>query len=140
MEYTKAWNERQERLHKEQEDKKEADLEGIERRLPDKMPVPRNTAVVYEDTASASVSQASQEQYSHENTGSATSAKLYCPCCPAWLYTPQKEEKAYRNAVYNASRVPTREQRCVLWQGGELPGENDVPQHLDLPSTDPADK
>eukprot|EP00971_Amphidinium_carterae_P238519 4734953-Amphidinium_carterae.1 len=61
MEYTKDWNERQERLHKKQENKKEADLKGIKRRLPDKIPVPRNTAVVYKDTASASVFQASQK-------------------------------------------------------------------------------
>eukprot|EP00971_Amphidinium_carterae_P057719 1141646-Amphidinium_carterae.1 len=99
---TKAWNERQERIYKEREDKKAEDLEGLERRLPDKMPVPRNTAVVYEETASASVSQASQEQYSRENTGFATSAKFYCPCCPNWLFTPQKRylHLAMQHTVY----------------------------------------
>eukprot|EP00971_Amphidinium_carterae_P198062 3931157-Amphidinium_carterae.1 len=141
----------------------------MERRLPDKMPVPRNTVVVYEDTASASVSQASQKQYSVRIL-----ALLPLPNCTAhvaqpgytrrrratctWLCNIQytyrsskegdkprtfagyKEEKAYRNAVNNASRAPTREQRCALWQGGELPGENNVSQHMDLPSTDPADR
>eukprot|EP00971_Amphidinium_carterae_P206990 4106858-Amphidinium_carterae.1 len=57
QEESKAWNERQERLHKEQEDKRAEDLQGLERRLPDKshkIPLPRNTSVVYEDTASMS--------------------------------------------------------------------------------------
>eukprot|EP00971_Amphidinium_carterae_P070984 1403530-Amphidinium_carterae.1 len=133
------------------------------------------------------MSQASQEQYSRENTGFvvSTSAKFYCPCCPKWLHTPQKrylhlamqhtvylpqlggkmqddfaseglyvipmlspptvrggdkprtfagprEERAYRNAVKNALRIPTHEQRCALWEGGHLPGEYDVPQHMDF--------
>eukprot|EP00971_Amphidinium_carterae_P227706 4516615-Amphidinium_carterae.1 len=43
-EESRAWNERQERLYKEQEEKRAADLQGLERRLPDKMPLPRNTA------------------------------------------------------------------------------------------------
>eukprot|EP00971_Amphidinium_carterae_P253811 5038817-Amphidinium_carterae.1 len=54
QEYTKAWNARQERLYQEQESKREAELEGLERRLPDKIPPPRNTTIVYEETASAS--------------------------------------------------------------------------------------
>eukprot|EP00971_Amphidinium_carterae_P322314 6406125-Amphidinium_carterae.1 len=48
-----------------------------------------------------------------------------------------REEKAYRNAVENASRIPTHEQRCALWKGGEIPGDNYVPQNMDLPPTDP---
>eukprot|EP00971_Amphidinium_carterae_P044625 877696-Amphidinium_carterae.2 len=104
MEYTKAWNERQERLYKEQEEKRAADLQGMERRLPDKMLVPRNTAVVYEDTASASMSQASQEPVYREkaNYVATTSAKFYCPCCPSWHYTPQKRylHLAMQHTVY----------------------------------------
>eukprot|EP00971_Amphidinium_carterae_P113972 2258384-Amphidinium_carterae.1 len=193
QEYTRAWNERQEKFYKEQEEKRAADLEGLERRLPDKMPPPRNTTIVYEDTVSTSVSQPSQESPSRETTSHNTAARFYCPCCPNWLYTPQKrylhlalqhtvylpqlggkmqddfdaeglyvipilnpptvrdgnkprifaghkEEKAYRNAVNNASRVPTPEQRCALWQGGKIRGDNDVPQHMDLPQTDPPTK
>eukprot|EP00971_Amphidinium_carterae_P188396 3739895-Amphidinium_carterae.1 len=63
----RAWNERQERLYKKQEDKRAADLQGLERRLPDKMPLPRNAAVVYKDTAS--MSQASYDQGFHKTTG-----------------------------------------------------------------------
>eukprot|EP00971_Amphidinium_carterae_P290010 5758409-Amphidinium_carterae.1 len=36
--------------------------------------------------------------------------------------------------------IPTIEQRKALWQGGKIPEDNEVPQHMDLPSTDPADR
>eukprot|EP00971_Amphidinium_carterae_P281174 5582639-Amphidinium_carterae.1 len=32
-------------------------------------------------------------------------------------FAGHKEEKAYRNAIHNASRIPTPEQRRALWQG-----------------------
>eukprot|EP00971_Amphidinium_carterae_P199966 3968854-Amphidinium_carterae.2 len=57
----------------------------------------------------------------------------------ARVFSGHREEKAYRTAVKNAGRVPNHEQRCALWDGGVVPGDNHVPQHMDLPSTNPHD-
>eukprot|EP00971_Amphidinium_carterae_P314287 6247211-Amphidinium_carterae.2 len=68
---TKEWNQRQELLYKERAEKQAEE----ERRLPDKMPVPRNTTVVAEDTASQSYRSLS------EDTGGEA---------PRSYFTPQK--------------------------------------------------
>eukprot|EP00971_Amphidinium_carterae_P309228 6144909-Amphidinium_carterae.2 len=81
---SKAWNERQDRLYKEQAEKRAAEQQETAKRLPDKLPVARNAAVLFEDTAS-------QSQGSHDTAGgSGSGAKFHCPCCTGWFFTPQK--------------------------------------------------
>eukprot|EP00971_Amphidinium_carterae_P321943 6399796-Amphidinium_carterae.2 len=168
------------RLYKEQEDKRAAEQQEREKRLPDKLPTARNTTVIHEDAAT---------QGSHDTAGGTGSgAQFYCPCCPGWFFTPQKrylhlalqhtvllpqlggkmqddfaseglyvipllqpptirggprvfagtrEVTAYRSAVKNVSKIQRWADRNRLWKSGVVPDEWEVPQHMDLPQTEP---
>eukprot|EP00971_Amphidinium_carterae_P323805 6435326-Amphidinium_carterae.1 len=80
---SKEWNQRQEEMERERAERQAAEHE---KRLPDKMPVNRNTRVIADDTASQSHRSLSADT----GGGSGSGARFYCPCCPGWFFTPQK--------------------------------------------------